>query len=108
MSLIALVYVIVIPKTGETFIEFNIIGKNGIADGYPCIMNRGVNETVIVGVVNIEYMPMNYTAEIWAIHQTLKVNTSKGENETIYHHMWFIDSQEIVLEHVPIDIEGTW
>jgi uncharacterized membrane protein len=108
VSLIALVYVIVIPKTGETFTEFYILGKNGIADDYPRNMTTGVNETVIVGVVNHEYRPMNYTVELWAINQTLQVNTSTGENETIYHHMWFIDSQELVLEHVPIDIEGPW
>lgn len=108
VSVIALVYVVVIPKTGERFTEFYILGENGIADDYPRNMTRGVNETVIVGVVNHEYRLMNYTVELWAVNQTLQVNASTGENETVYHHMWFIDSQEMALDHVPIDIEGPW
>lgn len=108
ISVVALVYVIVIPKTGERFTEFYILGEDGIADNYPRNMSLDVSETVIVGIVNHEYKLMNYTVEIWAINQSLHYNESIGENETLYHHMWFVDSQDISLEHVPIDIEGPW
>lgn len=108
IAVVALIYVIITPKTGEQFTEFYLLGPTGIADDYPRNLSIGENATVIVGVVNHEYRMMNYTIEIWSVNQSMRYNESINENETIYHHMWFIDSTQISLNHTPIDIEGEW
>ena len=61
ISIIALVYVIVTPKQGEKFTEFYILGPGGKAYDYPTHVLAGSNSRVIVGVVNHEYAPVNYS-----------------------------------------------
>lgn len=63
-SIAALVYVIVTPKQGEKFTEFYILGAGGKAYDYPTSVQAGNKSTLIVGVVNHEYMPVNYTMQI--------------------------------------------
>lgn len=64
VSVAVLIYVIVTPKEGERFTEFYILGPNGKACDYPTQINAGEMSTVIVGVVNHEYSPVNYTIRI--------------------------------------------
>ena len=108
VALASLVYVIVTPKTGEKFTEFYILGPNGKADGYPKNLTMGENATVILGLANHEYQTVNYTIEIWLINQTTYYNESANENETIYHHMWFLDKITPTLEPEEVNIEETW
>ena len=61
LSVSALVYVVVTPKQGEKFTEFYILGQKGKAYDYPTSVVSGQNSTVIVGIVNHEYIPANYT-----------------------------------------------
>jgi len=80
ISVSALVYVIVTPKQGEKFTEFYILGPGGKAYDYPTHVIAGNKSTVIVGVVNHEYAPVNYTLQ-------LRLN-----NTTFYH-------RELTLQH---------
>ncbi len=104
----SLIYVITTPKTGEKFTELYILGVEGNATNYPSNLAVGENATVIIGVVNHEHRTINYTIEIWLINQTVAYNESTNENETRYNHMWFIYKINIILNHIPIDIEGPW
>jgi uncharacterized membrane protein len=61
LSISALVYVVVTPKQGEKFTEFYILGSKGKAYDYPTSVVSGQNSTVIVGIVNHEYVTVNYT-----------------------------------------------
>jgi uncharacterized membrane protein len=61
LSVSALVYVVVTPKQGEKFTEFYILGPKGKAYDYPTSVVSGQNSTVIVGIVNHEYVTVNYT-----------------------------------------------
>jgi uncharacterized membrane protein len=61
LSVSALVYVVVTPKQGEKFTEFYILGQKGKAYDYPTSVAPGQNSTVIVGIVNHEYVTVNYT-----------------------------------------------
>ncbi len=108
VSLIALVYVVVTPKTGEKFTEFYILGPEGMADNYPRNLRINENATVIVGITNHEYRQIDYTVELWLINQTIAYNQTSQKNETLYHEMWFLDSKKITLEHTPVDIESKW
>ncbi len=55
-------------KTGESlkepYTEFYILGPEGKADNYPADYVLGENGTVIVGIVNHEQKPVNYTMEV--------------------------------------------
>jgi len=57
-------YVVTTPKTGEKFTEFYILGPGGKAEGYPRDMKTGEEKEVILGIVNHEYRPVTYTAEV--------------------------------------------
>lgn len=108
IAVVALVYVIVTPKTGERFTEFYLLGPQRMADNYPQDLTMNEQAMVIVGIVNHEYKQMNYTVELWLVNQTYSYNQTSGKNETRYHEMWFLNSTKITLDHTPIDIEGPW
>ncbi len=63
-SIFMLVYVIITPKQGEKFTEFYILGDKGKAEGYPVQLQQGKNSSVIIGIVNHEYISLNYTIGI--------------------------------------------
>lgn len=105
----SLIYVIVTPKTGEKFTEFYLLGPGGMADEYPRNLTTNQSASVIIGVVNHEYRPINYTIEVWLINQSLQYNNETAENETIYHEMYHLDTLKTgTLNHTAIDIEGPW
>lgn len=64
LSVTTLIYVIITPKEGEHFTEFYILGPEGMADNYPTNYILGESGKVIVGIVNHEYRPVNYTMEL--------------------------------------------
>ena len=72
------VYIVINPHQGEKFTEFYILGPNGTAADYPTNMTAGENGSVIIGVVNHEYKPVNYSLVV-------KVNGTiiKQENITL-------------------------
>jgi len=108
IAVVALIYVIVTPKTGERFTEFYLLGPSGKATGYPRNLTAGENATVIIGLANHEYTLMNYTIEIWLMNQTTAYNTTTKTNQTMYHHMWFLDSISVTLNSTPVATEQPW
>jgi len=48
-------YVIAVPKVGERFTEFYILGLNGKAMDYPSELKLGEGGKVIVGIANREH-----------------------------------------------------
>lgn len=60
----SIIYVVTMPKTGEKFTEFYILGPGGKAEGYPTDLAVGQQGQVIVGVVNHEYSAINYTVQV--------------------------------------------
>ena len=83
LSVSALVYVVVTPKQGEKFTEFYILGSKGKAYDYPTSVVPGENCTVIVGIVNHEYMPVNYTMRMAVQNSTfLSRDVMLEDNQT--------------------------
>lgn len=72
------VYVIVVPKEGEKFTEFFILGEKGMAADYPDRLFTGQNGTVIIGIGNHEYRTITYTVETYLLKMDFneKTNTS--------------------------------
>jgi len=101
-SLIALAYVIAVPKQGEKFTEFYILGPGGKASDYPTNLTVGEDASLIIGIANHEYQEMYYGVEMWL------VNASFVDNQTQVHQMYFFDSFNVTLESIPPNIEGNW
>ncbi len=101
-SLIALAYVIAVPKQGEKFTEFYILGPGGKAANYPTSLTVDEEASLIIGIANHEYRTVYYGVEIWL------VNSSFQDNQTVVHSMYFFDSFNVTLDHVDPDIEGNW
>jgi len=80
----SIIYVVTVPKTGEKFTEFYILGPGGKAEGYPTDLNVGQQGQVIVGVVNHEYSTVSYTIEeemgnyITASSQAISLNNEQA------------------------------
>jgi uncharacterized membrane protein len=103
----SLIYVITMPKTGETFTEFYLLGPTGKAEGYPRNLTINQTATVTIGLANHEQHVMDYSIEIWLINQTT-TNTQTRENQTQYNQMWYLGTITTALPHQPINLEETW
>ena len=69
-------YVIAVPKEGERFTEFYILGPSGKAANYPNDFSAGSPQSLIVGVGNHEYHEIPYTVEVLALNQTFDTRTN--------------------------------
>jgi len=58
---------IALPKPGEKFSEFFILGENRTADSYPVVVIPNVSYPMYVGVGNHEFRTINYTVEIYLV-----------------------------------------
>ena len=70
------IFVIVIPKEGEKFTEFYILGEKGMAADYPVKFNAGSQQRLIVGIGNHEYSNVSYVVETFAINQVFDETTN--------------------------------
>ena len=92
----ALVYTVAVPKTGERFTEFYILGYQGKADNYPAVFtlvdNRvtqvsygggaytsaGSRGQVTLGIVNQEQEPAAYSVEVRIDGETVPFELSRA------------------------------
>lgn len=106
LSVAILVYVVISPKEGEPFTEFYILGPERKADNYPTHYVMGERGTVVVGVVNQEYRPVNYTMEVRLENKSLHLPESLqkitlAHNETLEEPVTFtppFEGQNMKLE----------
>jgi uncharacterized membrane protein len=66
-TVILTVYIVAVPKEGELFTEFFILGENKTASNYPDLIITGQNYPMWIGVGNHEYRNMMYTIETWTV-----------------------------------------
>jgi len=59
-----LVYIIAVPKVGESFSEFYVLGLEGKAGDYPTELVVGEAGRVIVGIINNEHKTVSYRVEV--------------------------------------------
>jgi len=88
LSVATLFYVIITPKEGEHFTEFYVLGPEGMADNYPTKYTLGESGTVIVGVVNHEYMPVNYTMEVRLENKSLPLPKDMQPVTLAHNETW--------------------
>jgi uncharacterized membrane protein len=77
-AVVTTIYVIVVPKEGEKFTEFFILGEKGKAADYPSRLLVGDNVSLFIGIGNHEYRNLTYTVETWLVNMSFdeKTNTS--------------------------------
>jgi len=70
------IYVIVVPKEGEKFTEFYILGPGGKAADYPTRFPAGEQQSLVIGIVNHEYRNVTYTVETILLNMTFDPATN--------------------------------
>jgi uncharacterized membrane protein len=95
----ATVYVIIVPKEGERFTEFYILGATGKAADYPADLFVGRDEKLIIGIGNHEYRNVSYTVELWLMNTTY----NPGTNTTDIDRTELLDRFSVELPH-----NATW
>lgn len=63
----AAVWSAVVPKPGDFFTEFYVLGSEGLAESYPREVAAGEPVTVTMGIHSLEQGTMTYRAELWAV-----------------------------------------
>ncbi|HWQ48205.1 MAG TPA: DUF1616 domain-containing protein [Methanosarcina sp.] len=76
-SMGSLAYIIGNPREGEHFTEFYILGNNSTIGDYPTEFVQGEKGTVIVGIVNHEYRPVDYTINVRLENRSLPESQKK-------------------------------
>lgn len=66
-AVITVIFVIAVPKQGEKFTEFYVLGENGKAADYPDRVVFGQQYPLSIGIGNHEYRTVTYTVETWAV-----------------------------------------
>lgn len=82
-AVVTTVYVIVVPKEGEKFTEFFILGKKQKAADYPTYLMTGVNSSLFIGIGNHEYRTVNYTVETYFLNMSFDKTTDTTSLETM-------------------------
>lgn len=86
ISMGSLAYIIGNPKEGEHFTEFYILGNNRTTGDYPTEFMQGEKGTVIAGIINHEYRPVNYTMEVRLENRSLPLPESQ-KHVSLEHNM---------------------
>ena len=66
-SVVCLVYIIVVPREGERFTEFYVLGSTGKMSDYPLNITAESMHNITVGVVNHEHEDVDYTLVVMMI-----------------------------------------
>lgn len=78
VAIVTAVYVLSVPREGEGFTEFFILGTNQTAADYPDRIAPGQNYSVYVGVGNHEYQNTRYTIETWNVQMEFDNQTNSS------------------------------
>lgn len=70
------VFVIVVPKEGERFTEFFILGEKQKAADYPTALLTGKNSSLFIGIGNHEYRNITYTVETYLVNMEFNTTTN--------------------------------
>jgi uncharacterized membrane protein len=101
-SVVGLVYITAVPREGQHFSEFYVLGSNNTEIDYPHNLTVGENASVVLGIANHEQRIVNYTVEVWL------ANTTFADNVTNVHQLFFLDDFSVVLDSVPTGNEVNW
>ena len=78
ITILTAVYVVTVPREGEQFTEFFILGENRTAANYPDWIIPGRNYSMFVGVGNHENGDSTYTIETWMLQTEFDNSTNSS------------------------------
>ena len=70
-GLVSAAAILLLPKPGEHFTEFYILGPEGLAESYPREAAVGEPLSVTAGIHNLEGVAAEYQIEVWAGEQQI-------------------------------------
>ncbi len=88
-------FVIAVPKEGEHFSEFYVLGAEGKAAEYPTAFAPNTSQFVTVGVGNHEYRDVRYTVETLLVNQSFDPAT----NTSSIDRMRLLDRYAVTIPH---------
>ena len=94
-AVITTIYVIIVPREGEKFTEFFILGTKEKAADYPTRLVNGENASLFIGIGNHEYRIINYTIETYMMNLTFDDTTNTSALQTMDH----LDSFMVPVPH---------
>ncbi len=94
-AIITTVYVIVVPKEGEKFTEFFVLGEKKMAADYPTTLVDNEQYPMYVGVGNHEYRNVTYTVETYLMNMVFHTDT----NSSTVSGMSLLNSTSFTLSH---------
>ena len=89
------IYVIAVPKEGEKFTEFYILGEKKMAADYPDRLFTGTAYLMYIGVGNHEYRNVTYTIETYLA----QVDFNETTNSSTISRMDPLDTFKVTLPH---------
>jgi len=75
LVVLSTVLVITLPKPGEKFSEFFLLGENRTADSYPRVIIPDISYPMYVGIGNHEFRTVNYSIEIYLVPKPVNETT---------------------------------
>ncbi|HDR72948.1 MAG TPA: DUF1616 domain-containing protein, partial [Methanoculleus sp.] len=87
LALATTVLVMAVPKDGEKFTEFYILGENGQAAQYPRKITLDEPHHLLIGIGNHEYRDVEYMIEVFGV----RVNTDAIASTTRIDSMQLLD-----------------
>jgi len=89
------IYVIAVPKEGEKFTEFYILGEKKMAADYPDRLFTGTGYPMYIGIGNHEYRNVTYTVETYLA----QVDFNEVTNSSTISRMDRLDNFNVALVH---------
>lgn len=89
------IYVIAVPKEGEKFTEFYILGEKKMAADYPGRLFTGTGYPMYIGIGNHEYRNVTYTVETYLA----QVDFNEVTNSSTISRMDRLDNFNVALAH---------
>ena len=88
-------FVVITPKVGERFTEFYILDSSGKTGDYPVNLKLNFPENVRVGIINHEYVLINYSIQV-KLNDNILTSESIGlnHNDTWEKNMTFVPDRE--------------
>jgi uncharacterized membrane protein len=82
-AVVTLAYIGLVPRAGEQYSEFYILGPGGNASDYPTSLKVSQSGTVILGIANHEAASVNYTVRADLAAVRIIYNATSGFNSTV-------------------------
>ncbi|MCX6690274.1 MAG: DUF1616 domain-containing protein [Methanoregula sp.] len=104
------VYVIVVPKEGEKFTEFFILGAKQKATDYPTNLVTGQNSSLYIGIGNHEYRNITYNVETYFMQMTFNETDNTSTLNAMTPVSWFtvpVAHNQTVITPYPFTPETT-